>query len=151
MLNPGSHQLFGSKLGSKRSKIVSVDHQLVQEAKINAEDTKFPYSWVTFALNFVRNLTQNALKYKHQWILRNNCGCWVTEPWLWTTMVPEDCSAPGGRLAQIREGLNLVLLNVFRVSADLTHGVHATILILRQRVQTHNPAPFHPERRTSKR
>ena len=51
-------------MGSERSKIVSVDHQLVQEAKFDAEDTKYPYSWGNFASNFVGNLTQNALEYK---------------------------------------------------------------------------------------
>jgi hypothetical protein len=34
-------------------KIVSVDHQLVQETKFNAKDTKYPYSTTTFALIFV--------------------------------------------------------------------------------------------------
>ena len=72
-------------MGSKRSKLVSVDHQLVEEAKFDAEDTKHPYSWVNFALNFVGNITQNALEYNLQRIPRNNCGCWVTEPGLWTT------------------------------------------------------------------
>jgi hypothetical protein len=127
-------------MGSKRSKIVSVDHQLVQEAKVDAKDTKYPYSRVNFALDCVGNLTENALEYKHQRIPRHNCGCSVTEPRAWTTHRGSGgLQRSWGGLAQIPEGLKLVLLNVFRVSADLTHGVHARISILRQRSTTREP------------
>ena len=70
---------------SKMSKIVSLDHQLVQETKFDAEDTKYPYSRATFDLNFVRSLPNNTLEYKHQRVPRRNCGFWVTEPVLWIT------------------------------------------------------------------
>ena len=48
---------------SKMPKIVSVDHQLLQETKFDAKDTKYPYSTTIFALNFVKNLSSNALEY----------------------------------------------------------------------------------------
>ena len=53
---------------SKMPKIVSVDHQLVQETKFDAQDTKYPYAGATFALNCVTQHPKNALEYKpHKW------------------------------------------------------------------------------------